>query len=430
MDRRAFMKTTAAGALLPLAVSKKLHALPLAGPPGEAAPDSGRQVPLAGPRVKELRDRIKPITPGERLERLENARKIMAEQKIDALLMEGGTTMTYFTGVNWGRSERLFAMVLPAKGEPVFCAPKFEEDRAREQVGDGKLLTWEEHESPFALVGDILRGGAMAAGTIGVEETTRYFVTDNVSKAVASASLVSGTPVTAGCRSVKSPHEIELMQIANDITAEVFSGCLATLKDGLTEREFGSTLTKMFSEYGVGGGALVLFGEASAYPHGLVKEHSLREGQIVLIDGGCSVEGYASDVTRTTVFGKASEKMKTVWGIVRKAQDAGLAAARPGVPGEDIDAAARRVVSAAGYGPDYKYFSHRLGHGIGMEGHEWYYLVRGNKRPERAGNMHSNEPGIYIVGEFGIRLEDEMLITEGGAKLLLPQAESLEKIFP
>jgi len=423
MDRRAFIKTTAAGALVPLSVSKNLHAVPLAGPHAESPPDAGRS-------VKEIRDRIKPITAEERLQRLENARRLMVGQKIDAILMEGGTTMTYFTGANWGRSERLFAMVLPAKGEPAFCAPKFEEGRAREQVGDAKLLTWEEHESPFALIGDILRSGGMTTGTIGVEETTRYFVTENLGKTVTAASIVSGTPVTAGCRSVKSAHEIELMQIANDITAEVFAGSLKVLNDGLTEREFGSTLTKMFSEFGVAGGALVLFGEASAYPHGLVKEHTLREGQIVLIDGGCSVEGYASDVTRTTVFGKPSDKMKAVWGIVRKAQDAGLAAARPGVPGEDIDAAARRIITGAGYGPDYKYFTHRLGHGIGMEGHEWYYLVRGNKRAEQAGNMHSNEPGIYIIGEFGIRLEDEMLITEGGAKLLLPQADSLEKIFP
>ena len=417
MDRRAFIKTTAAGALVPLSV-------PL------LVPSAGSKIPFAGPSVKEIRDRIKPITAEERLQRQENARRLMVEQKIDAILMEGGTTMTYFSGASWGRSERLFAMVLPAKGEPSFCAPKFEEGRAREQVGGAKLLTWEEHEDPFALIGDILRSGGMTTGTIGVEETTRYFVTENVGKAVSSASIVSGTPVTAGCRSVKSAHEIELMQIANDITAEVFAGSLKMLKDGITEREFGSTLTKMFSEFGVAGGALVLFGEASAYPHGLEKQHTLREGQIVLVDGGCSVEGYASDVTRTTVFGKPSEKMKAVWGIVRKAQDAGLAAAKPGVPAEDIDAAARRVITEAGYGPDYKYFTHRLGHGIGMEGHEWYYLVRGNKRPERAGNMHSNEPGIYIIGQFGIRLEDEMLITEGGAKLLLPQAESLEKIFP
>ncbi|MBI1805417.1 MAG: aminopeptidase P family protein, partial [Ignavibacteria bacterium] len=275
----------------------------------------------------------------------------------------------------------------------------------------------------------ILEDSKLNIQTLGIEETTRYFVTEGISLGDTSVSVVSGTPVAAGCRSVKSAHEIELMQIADDITAEVFKSALPSLKEGMTEKEFGKTVSKLFSDFGVSGGALVLFGEASAYPHGLEREHTLTENSIVLIDGGCSVEGYASDITRTTVFGKPTDKMKKVWEIVRNAQSAALASAKPGVSGEAIDYAARKVIVEAGYGPVYKYFTHRLGHGIGMDGHEWYYLVPGNKRPEQAGNMHSNEPGIYIPGEFGIRLEDEMLITETGAKLLLPQAESLEKIF-
>ena len=414
MQRREFIRTTAAGSLLPVALSQAFSRLP----------------DEKNPKVKELRDRIKPVTEGERLQRQENARKLMAGQGIDALILEGGTSMSYFSGVSWGRSERLFAMVLPKKGEAQFVAPKFEEARAREQVGTATLLTWEEDESPYALIKDILAGAGATTGTLGIEETTRHFVTENISRAMSGATLASGTPVTAGCRSVKSEHEIELMQIANDITATVYKDSLRYLKDGLSEREFGSTLTKLFAEFGVSGGALVLFGEASAHPHGSVKEHVLHEGQIVLIDGGCTVEGYGSDITRTTVFGKPTEKMRSVWNIVRRAQDAGLAAAKPGAPAETIDAAARKVITDAGYGPGYKYFTHRLGHGIGMDGHEWYYLVNGNKRPEAPGNMHSNEPGIYILGEFGIRLEDEMLITGDGAKLLLPQAESLETIFP
>jgi Xaa-Pro aminopeptidase len=414
MQRREFIKATAAGTLLPIAVSRAL-----AHPPDEK-----------NPKVKSIRDRIKPVTGEERLLRQENARKLMAVEGLDALVLEGGTSMNYFSGVNWGRSERLFVMILPRKGEPKFVAPKFEEARAREQVGAATLLTWEEDESPYALIKDILAGAGASSGKLGIEETTRSFITENIAKTLPGATLLSGTPVTAGCRSVKSEHEIELMQIANDITREVYNNSLGYLKDGLTEREFGATLSKLFSGYGVNGGALVLFGEASALPHGSVKEHVLREGQIVLIDGGCTVEGYGSDITRTTVFGKPTDKMRSVWNIVRRAQDAGLAAAKPGVPAEEIDAAARKVISEAGYGPDYKYFTHRLGHGIGMDGHEWYYLVRGSKRPEAPGNMHSNEPGIYIVGEFGIRLEDEMLLTETGAKLLLPQAESLEAIFP
>ena len=419
MQRRDFLKTTAAGALAPLAGS------PLTGAPPQ---ETKKENPHAQ-RSKAFRDRIKPITKEERQQRVEQARKLMEEKNIDALFFEGGTSLNYFTGVSWGRSERLFAMILPKSGEPFYVAPKFEEGRAAEQVGPAKLLTWEEHEDPYKVIEKVFREMNLLNAIIGIEEQARYFVVDNLQKTMAALNLVSGTPVTAGCRSVKSAHELELMQIANDITREVYMEAVKSLKEGMTEREFGSIVSKLFSEFGVGGGALVLFGEASAYPHGTVKEHSLSEGQIVLIDGGCSVEGYSSDVTRTTVFGKPTEKMTNVWSIVRAAQDAALMAARPGIPAEHIDAAARKVIVSAGFGPDYKYFTHRVGHGIGREGHEWYYLVRGNKMLVHAGNTFSNEPGIYIPGEFGIRLEDEMVITEDGAKLMLPQADSLEKIF-
>lgn len=413
MQRRHFLKTAAAGAIVPIALSTSV-AQPGASP---------------NPRVKEIRERIRPITREQRQARLEKAQRLMTEFGIDALLCEGGTTLVYYTGVNWGRSERLFAMVLPRRGDPSYIAPKFEESRAREQVGSSRLLTWEEDRSPYDLIHTILQDNGAAGGTVAVEETTRNFVTERMRKEIPGVTLVSGTPVTAGCRAVKSEEEIALMQIADDITAEVFKASLPSLREGLTEREFGGTISKRFSEFGVSGGALVLFGEASAHPHGLVKEHALQEGQIVLIDGGCSVEGYSSDITRTTVFGTPTEKMITVWNLVRKAQDAALAVARPGVPAEQIDAAARKVIVEGGYGPDYRYFTHRLGHGIGMEGHEWYYLVRGNTRPELAGETHSNEPGIYIPGEFGVRLEDELLITPDGAKLLLPQAPAIGQIF-
>ncbi len=413
MQRRHFLKTSATASLLPLV----------------GAASFAQTSPSTNPNVEAIKKRITPITTDERAKRIERAKELMTEEKIDALIFEGGVSLNYFTGINWGRSERLFAMILPKNGEPHYVAPKFEEGRAREQVGNAALLTCEEDESPYALIQQILKDANALTGTIGIEESTRHFVTEHLGKTISSATLVSGTPVTAGCRSVMSTHEIELMQIANDITKEVYLAALPSLRAGMTERELGSAISKLFSEYRVGGGALVLFGEASAYPHGLVKEHTLQENQIVLIDGGCTVEGYASDITRTTIFGKPTDKMKTVWGIVKQAQSAALAVAKPGVPAESIDAAARKVIIDAGYGPDYKYFTHRLGHGIGMEGHEWYYLVRGNKRPEQAGNTHSNEPGIYIPGEFGIRIEDEMLITEDGAKLLLPTQPSLEIIF-
>ncbi len=415
MNRRNFIKTSGAATTLavlaPGLTFAQTHTMPLSS---------------AG---KLFHERIRPITAEERLQRQEQARKLMRENKIDALLLEGGTSLRYFTGVHWGRSERLFAMILPQKGEPVFIAPKFEEGRAKEQVGTAKLYTWEEDQSPYALIEKILKERGLLSGNLGIEESTRYFVAGNIQKEISSLQIQSATVVTAGCRSLKSAHEIELMQIANDITAEVFKSAVLQLKEGMTEVEFGKIISKLFSESGAEGGALVLFGEAAAYPHGLVKETRLKPGDVVLIDGGCSVEGYESDVTRTTVFGKPSEKVKTVWAIVHKAQEAALKAAKPGVPAEAVDAAARKVISESGYGPGFTYFTHRLGHGIGMDGHEWYYLVGGNKRPLQTGNMFSNEPGIYIVNEFGIRIEDEMLITADGAKLLLPQAVSLEILF-
>ncbi len=413
MNRRNFIKTSSFAATLPLVASNSF----------------AQQSEVRNQKSEIFKERIKSITNEERLERREKAKRLMHSHNIDALLFEGGVTLNYFTGVNWGRSERLFAMVLPRNGNPTFIAPKFEESRAAEQVGDSRLLTWEEHESPYQLIKQILRDHNMSFAKIGIEETVRFFVTENLTKEISTVTLANGTPITAGCRSVKSAHEIELMQIANDITAEVFKAAVPQLKEGMTEREFGSIISKTFSEYGVGGGALVLFGENSAHPHGLVKQNKLKENDIVLIDGGCSVEGYSSDVTRTIAFGKPTDKMKQVYDIVRTAQTAALIAARPGVAGEVLDATARKEIVNAGYGPDYKYFTHRLGHGIGMEGHEWYYLVRGNKHPEEPGNTHSNEPGIYIVGEFGVRLEDTLLITNDGAKLLLPQAKSLQEMF-
>lgn len=421
MNRRHFLRTTGIASTLAL-TSTHLFA-------DNIPKDIPERKHIDPATVKKLRDRIKPITKEEHEARLEKARQLMTENNIDAIFMEGGTSLDYFTGIHWGRSERLFGMLLPKNGSAFFISPKFEETRAQEQTGNGKLYCWEENESPFELIGKILKENGLSAATIGLEETTRYFITEGFQKAMPSAKLMSATVITAGCRGVKTEHEIELMQIANDITQEVYLAAVKQLKEGMTEHELGSIITKLFAEFGVDGGALVLFGEASAHPHGLVKEVKLKPNDIVLIDGGCSVEGYESDITRTTIFGKPSQKMKDVFDIVAKAQHDALRAAKPGVSFESIDAVARKVISDAGYGPGYKYFTHRLGHGIGMDGHEWYYVVGGNKRLMEKGNMMSNEPGVYLLGEFGIRIEDEMLITENGAKFLLPLQKSLEVMF-
>lgn len=400
---------------------------------GRACADDAHAAAVSGhfdaATVKALRDRIRPIGAEEFAARREQARRLMKANAIDAIFVEGGTTLAYYTGLHWWLSERLFAMVLPQRGEPFFVSPKFEEGRAREKLGDVKIYTWEEHEKPIEKIRQGMQDRGLLGATLGVEESTRYYAIEQLQKRLPTVSLRSATPVTAGCRSVKSAHEIELMQVANEITAQVYRAAQQQLREGMSEKELGTIIGALYGEFGVEGDALVLFGEASAYPHGLKRDVLLKPGDIVLIDDGCKVEGYGSDVTRTMVFGEPSAKMRSVWEIVRGAQDAALKAARPGVPAERVDAAARSYIADHGYGPGYKYFTHRLGHGIGMDGHEWFYLVGGNTRPLAPGNMFSNEPGIYIVGEFGIRLEDEMLITEDGARLLLPQAKSLQQIF-
>jgi len=379
--------------------------------------------------VKAIRDRIKPISADELKARQEQARRYMKDNAIDAIFVEGGTTLEYYTGLSWWLSERLFAMVLPRNGEPFFVCPKFEEGRSREKLGDVKIYTWEEHEKPIDRISQGMKDRGLLGATLGLEETTRYYAVEQLQQSLPTLTLRSAKPVTAGCRSVKSTHEIELMQVANDITAAVYRQAQKQLREGMSEKELGAIISKLYGEFGVRGDALILFGEASAYPHGLTREVLLKPGDNVLIDGGCEVEGYGSDITRTMAFGEPSAKMKSVFEIVRGAQDTALKTAKPGVPAEKVDAAARAYIADHGYGPGYKYFTHRLGHGIGMDGHEWYYLVGGNTRPLAPGNMFSNEPGIYIVGEFGIRTEDEMLITDDGARLLLPPAKSLQELF-
>ena len=421
MDRRRFLATTGATAALSgLGVNCAVaddHA-------GKATAH------FDAAAVKAIRERIRPIGADEYQARQEHARRLMKDNAIDAIFVEGGTSLAYFTGLRWWLSERLFAMVLPRHGDPFFISPKFEEGRAREKLGnDVKFYTWEEHERPIDRIRDGMNDRGLLGATLGIEETTRYYAVEQLQQRLPTLKLRSATPVTAGCRSVKSPHEIELMQVANDITKLVYLQAQRELREGMSEKELAGIISARYGEFGVEGDALVLFGEASAYPHGLKKDVLLKEGDIVLIDDGCKVEGYGSDITRTMVFGKPSDKQQRVFEIVRGAQDAGLKAARPGVAAEKVDAAARSYIAEHGYGPGYKYFTHRLGHGIGMDGHEWFYLVGGNTRALAPNNMFSNEPGIYIIGEFGIRTEDEMLITEDGARLLLPQAKSLQEIF-
>jgi len=228
---------------------------------------------------------------------------------------------------------------------------------------------------------------------------------------------------------IKDAHELELMRLASAVTLKAYDAAYRALKEGMTQNDFARLVESAHAQLGFEGGAGVQVGEYSALPHGSIAPQTIREGTILLIDGGCDVGGYQSDLSRTFVLGKPTDKMRAVFDIERKAQDAALAAAKPGVPCEQVDAAARKIIVDAGYGPDYKYFTHRVGHGMGMDGHEWPYLVRGNKLPLAPGMTFSDEPGIYLRGEFGVRLEDDMYITEDGAKLFTPQSESLDKPF-
>ena len=378
------------------------------------------------PGLEPIKD-IVPISLDERKARIEKARELMHKNNIDAIIIEPGSSFSYFVGFQWWKSERFFGAILPAEGDFVYICPKFEEDRAKELILFGNdIRTWEEDESPFKLTAQFLKEKGISTGKIGFDETTRFFITDGISKEASGAEIVSATPVTAGCRIIKSPAELALMKKANEGMLQAYKAVFNSLEAGMTQYDINKLIAEAFRTLKLGGGADVQLGEYTAYPHGSIKPQKLREGDVVLIDGSGVLEGYHGDVTRTTVFGESSKLQKERWELVKKAQSTAFAAMKPGVPGEDIDAAARKVINDAGYGPGYKNFWHRLGHGIGMDVHEWTYLVKGNKTKLQPGMCFSNEPGIYIAGEFGIRLEDCWHVTENGYEAFTKQSPSIE----
>jgi len=404
-------------------------------PTEDGAPVGTEELPASIASLQSMKGSESPITIDERAGRIERARKLMATHDIDAIMLTGGTSLVYFSAVQWWLSERLFALFVPRSGDPFVVCPAFEEERAREQLALGPLgdttevLTWEEHQDPHALSASGLRSRGIRSGRVGAEETVRFVFADGLAMAAPTIEVVSATPVTAGCRGVKDDHELELMRLASAVTLRAYDAAYRALDEGMTQDDVRELISTAHRRLGFSGGAGVQVGPYSALPHGSMVPQEVREGTILLVDGGCSVEGYRSDISRTFVLGKATDKMKQVFEIELRAQSAALAAARPGVECQAVDAAARKVIVDAGYGPDYKYFTHRVGHGMGMDGHEWPYLVRGNKLPLAPGMTFSDEPGIYIPGEFGIRLEDDMVITSDGAELMTPQSPSLEDPF-
>jgi len=394
------------------------------------------------PSIAQLKSRKSEATPikrEERAARQEQAKRRMSENNLDAILLMSGTSLNYFTGISWWGGERMFAYVLPAKGVAFYVCPAFEEDRAREEIAnapDGdraSVRTWQEDESPYRLVGQGLKDSGVATGKLGIEEMVHYFFAEGIAEAAPQLTLASATPATASCRMIKSAHEIALMRLASQVTLSAYEAVYHSLREGMTQSQVEDLIVAAYSQLGFPGEASVEVDEYTSYPHGSNTPQVIHEGSLIMIDDGCTVEGYQSDITRTFVLGKppakSADKMKKVFDIVLQAQSAALLAARPGVECGAIDDAARKVITDAGYGPDYKYFTHRLGHGLGMDGHEWPYLVRGNKTKLEANITTSNEPGIYIHGQFGIRLEDDMHVTETGAELFTPQSPSLEDSF-
>jgi Xaa-Pro dipeptidase len=428
LTRRRFLAASPAAAVIPIlpAVAPAQGALPAGLPPALAA-------------LKSRRGEAQPISVAEREQRYLRAQQLMSQHQIDAIALIGGTSLVYYTGVRWWNSERLFVCVLPRKGAPFYVSPAFEEERAREQMQhapggkQSRVYTWQEDEDPYALVGQGLKELGLTGGKLGMEERVTFVFADGLRKAAPAFEIVSATPVTAGCRAVKSPAELALMRLANDVTLQVYEAAWKSIHPGVTNRQVSEWIGAAYQLIGFPGDASCQVDAYSALPHGSIEPQTIADGSLVLIDDGCTVEGYQSDISRTFTVGKPAptvlEKMHRVFDTVHRAQAAALAAARPGVACGAVDAAARKVIDDAGFGPAYAHFTHRVGHGIGMDGHEWPYLVKGNTQLLEPGMTFSDEPGIYLRGEFGVRLEDDMHITEDGAKLFTPQSPSLEDPF-
>lgn len=375
----------------------------------------------AEPDLSALRDITTgavPIDAAERARRLSRAQGLMKANGIGAVLIEPGSSMVYFTGVRWGRSERLAAAILPVEGEPCIVTPFFEEPSVRETLSvPAEVRVWQEDQNPLAVVADYLRDRKLANRPIGIEETARFFAFDGLQRVLLDARLVSANPVVRGCRMIKTPAEIALMQVATDVTMAAYRWLHPRVEAGMTGAEVGALMSAATRKLG---GApefsMALIGEASAYPHGSKQVHRVADGQVVLMDCGCTVQGYQSDVSRSWVHGTATAEQRKVWDMVAKGQQVARGAARIGAPAGSIDDAVRRFYTAQGYGPDYRLpgLSHRTGHGIGMDGHEPVNLVRGEATQLAPGMCFSNEPGLYLPGKFGIRLEDCFHMTEAG----------------
>jgi Xaa-Pro dipeptidase len=392
-----------------------------------------RLLAAAQPELRPMTGDVVPISRAERLARIARAQSLMRRLGLGAILIEPGASLTYFTGVRWGRSERLTGAVIPAQGEAIVVTPFFEEPSVRESLAiPADLRTWQEDEDPLKLVAQALRDRKVQGRPVGIEETVRFFAVDGLRKALPGARIVSGAPVVRGCRMYKSPAELALMQKAADITIAAYRHTARRIERDMTPADIGAIMNK--ATEALGGRpefALVLLGEASAYPHGTGKPQQVREGEVVLMDCGCTVQGYQSDISRTFVFGEPTREQRKVWDQMRRGQQIAFEAARIGVPAGSVDDAVRRQYEAWGYGPRYRLpgLSHRTGHGIGLDGHEPVNFVHGETTRLAPGMCFSDEPGIYLPGKFGIRLEDCLYMTETGPRWFSTPPPSLDRPF-
>jgi Xaa-Pro dipeptidase len=384
----------------------------------------------AAPTLAPLPPGPPPISPAERQARVARAQALMRRLGFSALLVEPGSSLIYFTGIHWSRSERLTCAVIPAEGPIGVVTPFFEEPSVRETLAvPAEVRTWQEHEDPLALVAGWLRD-RKAGGVVGIEETNRFFIPDGLKRSLPSAVLKNAAPVVRGCRMIKSPAEIALMQRASDITIAAYRHTIPQVEAGMRPSDIGQIMNR--ATVALGGDpefALVLLGEAAAYPHGSGKPQMVKPGEVVLMDCGCTVEGYQSDISRTFVFGEATAKQKLVWNQVQKGQQIAFEAAKLGAAAGSVDDAARGYYVSLGYGPDYRLpgLSHRTGHGIGLDGHEPVNLVRGETTKLAPGMCFSDEPGLYIPGEFGVRLEDCFHMTEQRPRWFSEPSRSIDE---
>ena len=384
------------------------------------------------PALRPMTGGVAPIAREEYLARIARAQRLMGEAGLAALLIEPGASLAYFTGVQWWRSERLTAAILPREGEPAIVTPHFEEPSVRESLKvPAEIRVWNEHDDPLATVAGILRD-RRASGPVGIEETVRFFAVDGLRRAMPGVEIRAGAGVVRGCRMIKSAAELALMQKAADITIAAYRHTGPRIERGMSPAQIGAMMNGATEALGgTPGFALILLGEASAYPHGSGRPQAVRDGEVVLMDCGCTVEGYQSDISRSFVFGEADAEQRRVWGQMREGQDIAFAAARIGRPAGSVDDAVRARYERWGYGPGYRLpgLSHRTGHGIGLDGHEPVNLVHGETTLLAPGMCFSNEPGLYLPGKFGVRLEDCFYMTEAGPRWFSTPPPSLDDPF-